>query len=622
MKQFYFSILFLSFSFYISAQTTSTEVGTTEGQLTVSLTGNANYTIPIAVPPGINGVEPEIGLSYNSQKGLTGTAASGWDISGVSSITRIPSTKLHDGTIDGVDFDALDRFALNGQRLIRKDSTAAYGGNGTVYETEYYSNVRVTSYGVHPSGANYGPEYFLVEYPDGSKELYGNSADSRSVAEWAITYWENAQGVRINYKYSISSNSLILESVKYGTRGIATPINEIQFTYEPRYIPENYYIAGTNIKRDKNLTGIKVIGNGVGYRNYALTYQSFGRIKEIVEKSGDNTKSYNPTVFEYEAKAPGEITYIPISTTTSVGNINSLNAATVSGDFDEDGKMDFLLYPTTGPDAKKKFWPFINIESGDVNIGAPYNSGAFDEILSSTFLSSGGKVMPQGWTLVQGNVFTTYAKSATGIYAQYQKTYTFPQFTYYSESPLSCIKANTPRIATTVSLPKRFISGDFNGDGLTDIAAIELNYTYSYLGPCDIYGEPLPSTSTYLGYTYFVDMDRRLAANFTTRAGRLGVSINSVTYVADFNGDGKSDIYVFDLGKVKVYSLNDSKQFELLTQFTDTGIDTAKPILIGDYNGDGKSDFMIPKEYGNYWYSYNSTGAGLLKEENMYPFCL
>ena len=103
----------------------STEVGVTEGQLSVSLTGGATYNIPIALPPGINGVVPQVSLSYNSQGG-NGLAGYGWNIAGVSVITRIPATKFHDNTIDAVDFNSLDRFALDGQRLIVKNGTSEF----------------------------------------------------------------------------------------------------------------------------------------------------------------------------------------------------------------------------------------------------------------------------------------------------------------------------------------------------------------------------------------------------------------------------------------------------------------------------------------------------------------
>ena len=107
-------------------------IGETPGRLSVSLTGGANYDIPIAVPPGINGIVPEVSLSYNSQSG-NGIAGFGWNISGVSTISRIPASKFHDNQIDGVDFDSKDRFALDGERLILKSGT--YGGNGAQYDT-------------------------------------------------------------------------------------------------------------------------------------------------------------------------------------------------------------------------------------------------------------------------------------------------------------------------------------------------------------------------------------------------------------------------------------------------------------------------------------------------------
>ncbi|OXA91693.1 SpvB/TcaC N-terminal domain-containing protein [Flavobacterium hercynium] len=154
MKKLYFTTTLLFLNLLLTAQTTpagsSTEVGATEGALSVSLSGASNYMLPIAVPSGIDGVAPQIALAYNSNSGITGTAAPGWNISGVSSITRIAATKFHDGVIDAVDFNTLDRFALDGQRLIVKNGTDIYGGNGTVYETEFHSNVKITSYGTNP----------------------------------------------------------------------------------------------------------------------------------------------------------------------------------------------------------------------------------------------------------------------------------------------------------------------------------------------------------------------------------------------------------------------------------------------------------------------------------------
>ncbi|MPT36153.1 MAG: hypothetical protein E2604_13965, partial [Flavobacterium sp.] len=73
----------------------ATEVGFTEGALSVSLSGAANYTIPLQLPPGINGVVPKIGISYNSQSGV-GMLGYGWNLTGLSAIARVPSTKFHD----------------------------------------------------------------------------------------------------------------------------------------------------------------------------------------------------------------------------------------------------------------------------------------------------------------------------------------------------------------------------------------------------------------------------------------------------------------------------------------------------------------------------------------------
>lgn len=245
----------------------STEVGITEGQLSISLSGGASYNIPIAVPPGINGVMPQISLAYNSQGG-NGMAGYGWNISGISAITRIPSTLFHDGIIDPVDFDGLDRFAFDGQRLLLKDPTQIYGAPDTVYETENFSNVKITAVG----GTNNNPDSFKVEYPDGSVGTYGVTSNSKTIDTWGIAYWQNAQEVRINYSYTTELNVLYLAIISYGNINNNSPLNVIQFSYVIRARPEQGYIGGQSTTLNYILWEIKVNSAGVGFRNYYLGY--------------------------------------------------------------------------------------------------------------------------------------------------------------------------------------------------------------------------------------------------------------------------------------------------------------------------------------------------------------
>lgn len=110
----------------------------TQGKLEVTSSGQATYTVPIALPPSIQDVGPTINLTYASgQSG--GIAGQGWSISGISMISRIASRKDIDGFVDGV-FSGADKLALDGQRLILK--TGTYWGAGSTYETETQSNLK------------------------------------------------------------------------------------------------------------------------------------------------------------------------------------------------------------------------------------------------------------------------------------------------------------------------------------------------------------------------------------------------------------------------------------------------------------------------------------------------
>ncbi|CAH8281860.1 RHS repeat-associated protein [Mariniflexile fucanivorans] len=598
----------------------STEVGITEGQLSVSLTGAASYTIPIMAPPGINGVMPEAGLAYNSQ-GSNGMAGYGWNIAGVSSITRMSSTAFHDSNIDPVDFDNLDRFALDGQRLVLKTGSI-YGANGAIYETENFSTIKVTSYGTHPSGSTYGPSYFLVEYPDGSKAYYGYTSDSRSIIEYSISYWENPQGVRIGYSYNNTNNSLSIASINYGAVGAASPINKIQFNYGTSAKPEQIYIGGQSIIQDKILNSIVVTSNAVGFRSYWLSYNpnslGYQRLASITEKSGDGTKSFNPTVFTYE-DTQESISYADFTTGLSIGNINSSNAETVSGDFDGNENMEFLIYPTTGTDSKKKYWLFSDIGTGtNTNFGYEHNVGEFETIFPVSWLTWNNKLWDkQGWSVAKKTntnyTFTIFsAGTVSPIYYQYERVVNFP-------TQATTEKVNCKTVAVNKIFPKKILSGDFNGDGLSDVIAIDMDLEKVIT---DIFCRTITSYIT-SKKVYFVDLKRDNATNFLTYSGELLANLTSKSRVevADVNGDGKSDFMVFENGKVTTYTLSNTNQLIMLWNYPDSNIsiENTKTIIIGDYNGDGKTDFIIPKSYGSTeWHKYTSTGTNFVKAIQTY----
>ncbi|MCL6455553.1 MAG: IPT/TIG domain-containing protein, partial [Ralstonia pickettii] len=70
-------------------------VGTMAGQAGTD-GGAAQYHVPIVVPPGRAGMQPELALVYNSRSG-NGVMGMGWTMSGLSSIHRCPRTPEQDG---------------------------------------------------------------------------------------------------------------------------------------------------------------------------------------------------------------------------------------------------------------------------------------------------------------------------------------------------------------------------------------------------------------------------------------------------------------------------------------------------------------------------------------------
>jgi len=257
----------------------------TPGQFDVTPTGAASYTVAIAVPPGTAGMVPSLALTYNSQGG-NGLLGVGWSLSGLSAITRCPKTLVQDNTKSGINYDANDKYCLDGQRLI--SISGSYGANGTEYRTEREGFSKIVSYGSN----GYGPTNFKVWTKSGQIMEFGSTADSAIEAQgktairiWAVNKISDTKGNYLTATYTEDNpNGQYYPSrIDYtGNAGAGlTPYNSVRFTYvtRPDVIPPTY-VGGSLTSITQRLTNIqtyaKVSGVDTMVKDYRLAYDNTG----------------------------------------------------------------------------------------------------------------------------------------------------------------------------------------------------------------------------------------------------------------------------------------------------------------------------------------------------------
>jgi len=139
--------------------TLSASIPPLPGDVMVSASGSASYSIPLWVPPGRNGMQPSVSLSYNSGGG-NGLVGVGWSISGFSEIKRCAQTERSNGPeggIAGIEFTNKDQFCLDGSPLVQI-------ADGT-YRTLIESFTKIEAKGDNLDGV--GPRRFVVYQKDG-----------------------------------------------------------------------------------------------------------------------------------------------------------------------------------------------------------------------------------------------------------------------------------------------------------------------------------------------------------------------------------------------------------------------------------------------------------------------
>ena len=341
------------------------ESGATPGEAQVSPDGTAHLRVPLALTPGPGGLVPQLALEWSSAR-RGGLLGQGWDLLGLSSITRCARTTGQDGVAAAVSMttgDTGDRYCLDGLRLRRV--AGVQGAPGTVYQTESESFLRVTSQGA----AGNGPAWFTVEQPDGTVLTYGGTADSRiedasgqTVRVWALSSRRDRAGNTLRVTYQEDAGPALVTQgvyggqygyrpleISYAAAGNGEPAHHaVRFIYEAAPQPiEAGWQAGTLVVSWQRLVRVEHRHDTALVRQWSLAAETAPAAWRVTE--------CGPTRCREPLRALVTPAALAVAGLQQPGDLSGYPQADASllADLNGDGREDFV-----SPTAVAGYWSF------------------------------------------------------------------------------------------------------------------------------------------------------------------------------------------------------------------------------------------------------------------------
>jgi RHS repeat-associated protein len=574
---------------------------TIKAEMTVSESGALSYMLPIEIHKGINDFQPNISLSYNSQSG-NGMAGWGWNITGLSMISRGGKSQDIDGVTVGTQFNDSDPFYLDGQRLIKISETN--------FVTEKYSKIKITKH-------SNGDFQFIVKYTDGKIAKY----KELTPGQYYISSFQDAFDNTINYYYHVENYVARVYKISYG--GTTEPFS-IDFEYKLRKTPTEAYRNGLKFLNQYILSNITSNSSyDQLFRKYILTHDFINgnkneRIRRVDVENKQGAK-LKPLQFDYNLgvlsgsveKQINSVSGFP-SNTKELGDI-------VAGDFFGDGKLS-TCYITKAIDGT---FSLVNSKSGNLSITIGSNA----KLIAGKTLTTNNKLSERDQLII----------AHTGLFAKLQIIDLLTMESRMMDTSFQATGTWHWDIVTgqlTFDMSKssdNFISGDFNNDGLLDLIHF------------------IPPTAYSAGEAHLTEVGKTLGTATISESLQWPnpYFIFDQVYQIEMDGDGISELMFLDQGKYSIYKIDylqkkliplDNLQAIQLADYTnDIYRKRTTPLIFGDFNGDGLTDFMTPKKIyyidadnsagevakkmeqeSQFWWQYINTGKAFIAKSKDY----
>lgn len=270
----------------------------TQKTLKADSTGALTYSYPIVVPPGRNGLEPEISLSYNNQQATSQNEVGyGWSID-IPYIERINKT----GT-DRLYTDNYFYSSLSGEMVLVSGSTYAPKVESGDFLTYSFSSNAWTV--TDKKGTTY--KFGLTS---GSRQ---DDSGATKVFRWMLEEVRDTNNNYIKYEYYKDGGQIYPSQITYTGNNTTDGVLQVVFSRQSRTDVGTSYKEGFLVTTSYRINEIQTKVNGTWVRKYTFAYTTgdnstrslLSSITESGQDESSNVTTLPATSFTYNTSTPG-----------------------------------------------------------------------------------------------------------------------------------------------------------------------------------------------------------------------------------------------------------------------------------------------------------------------------